>query len=268
MKLALTSPQGISTVKKGLVLTKNFIVKQSPIILSVTAVTGVCTTTVLAVKGGIKANELIKEAENAKQKTSEEGLTFQEKVQTSWKAFVPCGVSAFLTISAIVGSTAISQKRTAALAGLYALSETALKEYQEKIEKELGPKQAQHITDEINADKVRNQSPPQNLSELPAGKVLVYDKLSGRYFMSAVETLRRGANDLNHAILGGDMCASLNDFYSLIGLDCISLGEECGWNLDTMCELYFTSTLTSDMKPCLVMDFANGHEPSYRYRDI
>ena len=264
--LVVAKPQVITGVQKALVTGKNFLIKQSPIILAGVAVGGVLTTGVLSVRAGIRANEILKEAEIQKG----EKLNVREKAQESWKVFVPPVVSGVLTVSAIVASTTISQKRQTALAGLYALSETALKEYQDKIEAKYGEKDAQKIRDEINGDRVK-MAPPWDDAVLPAGDVLCYDKMTGRQFVSSVQKLRQAESELNAAIYSGDMCASLNELYSLIDsrdLPECTLGEEIGWNVSTPCRLYFTSCLTSDMRPCLVLDFVSGHEPTYRYRDI
>lgn len=266
--LVLAKPQALLGLQKGLVVTKNVIVKQSPIILAATAVGGVITTAVLASQASIKADELIKEAEH--EKGSE--LTVTEKVQAGWKPYVPTIISGGLTVGAIITSTVISQKRQAALAGLYALSETALKEYQDKIETKYGQKDAQKIRDEINGDRVKAaENPPWDTSVLPAGKVLCFDKFTGRYFTSSVQEISMASSEINEMIYNGDFCASLNEFYGLINspqLPQCTIGEEVGWNIDSNCKPYFTSTLTSDMKPCLVVDWVAGHEPSPRYRDI
>lgn len=271
--LTLVKPQSISAVQKGLVITKNFIIKQSPIILTCAAVGGVITTGVLAVRGGIRANELVKAVKDEKAANGEDiSLTAGEYVQTTWKAYAPAIISGGLTIGAIVASAAISQKRQAALAGLYALSETALKEYQDKINKTYGEKDAQKIRDEINSDHVASAGiPPWDEAVLPVGEVLCFDKFSGRYFTSSVQKIQSAENAINAAIYSGDMCASLNEFYGYIDskqLPQCTMGDSVGWNLDTPCKLYFTSCLTSDMKPCLVIDYSNGFEPTPRYRDI
>lgn len=270
----ITKPQTITTMQKALVTGKNFLINQSPIILAGAAVGGVITTSVLVARGSIRASDLIKEAETAKKDTlgADASLTIQEKIQAGWKPIFPAIISGGLTIGAIIASTTISQKRQTALAGLYALSETALKEYQDKLEQKLGPKDAQKIRDEINSDRVKNAgTPPWDDSVLPAGQVLCYDKFIGRYFASSVQELQTAENQVNKMIYGGDMCASLNEFYSFIKDDracSCGFGDEVGWNLDADCKLYFTSCLTSDMKPCLVVDWSCGHEPSPRYQDI
>lgn len=274
-KLVLATPGGLMAVKKALVVGKNVIIKQSPIILACAAVGGVITTVVLASDAGIQANDILKEAEHEKKIVDGEEavLSIPEKVSACWKVYIPTAISAGLTIGAIVASSAISQKRQAALAGLYALSETALKEYQEKIEKELGPNKARAIRDEINQDAISSHPVPEKVSALsiPSGKVLCLDKMSGQYFHASVESMKKACNELNHGILVGDMCASLNDLYGLINAEDLLLngfGDEIGWNINRLCELYFTSGLTSQMEPVLVLDFETGHEPTYDYRDM
>lgn len=257
-----------SGLKRGLILTRNLIVKQSPIILTVAAVGGVVTTTLLAVKATTEAQKLIEKKKIEDGIRIDEKLTAAETVQTAWKPFVPVVISAGLTIGAIVGSSAINEKRKAALAGLYALSETALQEYQAKTEEMAGPAVLQKIKDEVNGDKV-----PETFSfiqtELEGGDCPVLDLMSGRIFISSVEKIRRAANDINEGIDNGDMCASLNDFYDLLpGIEPNELGVECGWNLTHHCHPYFTSRLTSNGRPILVLDWRQDGRPISTYRDI
>lgn len=272
--LVLAKPQIIGGIQKGLVVTKNTIIKQSPIILAGVGITSVVTTAILASKATIIADQLIKDAENEKKKAQGEDatLTTIEKVQAGWKPYVPTIISCAVGVSAITGSVAISQKRQAALAGLYALSETALKEYQDKIEKEYGPKEAQKLRDQINSDRVQNADvPPWDDSVLPQGDVWCYDKFSGRYFFSSAQKISLAVSEVNESIYGGGMCVSLNEFYGILNNDRLGpcgLGDDVGWNINANCKPYFTSCLTSDMKPCLILDWSNGHEPTPRYRDI
>lgn len=255
-------------LKRGLILTRNLIVKQSPIILTVAAVGGVVTTVVLAVKATTEAQRLIEKEKIEKEMQVDEKLTVVETIQTVWKPFVPVVVSAGLTIGAIVGSSAINEKRKAALASLYALSETALQEYQAKTEEMAGPAVLQKIKDEVNGEKVP-ETLPFIPTELEGGDCPVIDIMSGRMFMSSVEIIRNAANEINEGILNGDMCASLNDFYDLLpGIEPNELGVECGWNLNHLCRPYFTARLSSQGRPVLVLDWTQNGRPISTYRDI
>lgn len=262
-QLTLTQPGIIVAARKGLAVTSNFIVKQSPIILAGTAIVGVGTTGYLAYKAGLKADEVIKAAEEEKG----EPLTTQEKIQTGWKLWIPPVASGVMTVGAIVASSAISQKRQAALAGLYAMSETAMKEYQAKVEEKYGSKKEQEIRDAVNADSVKDDIPPFNPDSY-GGKVLVKDRMSGRIFLGDPNKIRAAANELAEGILNGDMCASLNEFYEMIDLESTETGIMCGWNLSHLPKVYFTSALTSDMRPILVLDWDNRGDPIVDYRDI
>ena len=118
----------------------------------------------------------------------------------------------------------------------------------------VGEEKAKEVDEKI-ADEQLKAHP---LSEQPivmgTGKVLCFDTLSSRYFMSDMETLRKVQNDMNKIILD-DMFASLNDFYYRIGLDPMNLGEELGWTIDSLIELKFSSRLSEDGQPCLVVNF-------------
>ena len=86
------------------------------------------------------------------------------------------------------------------------------------------------------------------------GDVLCYDAYAGRYFRSDVEKIRKAQNDINEQILHSNY-ASLSDLYQLIGLESTAVSEEVGWNTDKMLEIKFTTALTDDNKPCLVINF-------------
>lgn len=266
-KLALTKPS-INAIQKGLVTTRNFVITKSPIILAAIGVGGVVTTGIMAYRAGIKAERIKVDLDEKMFDLERRTPSTEEVVKETWKVWIPPVASGILTIGAIIGSTAISEKRRAALAGLYAISEAALKEYQDKTEEIVGAKKEQEIRDRVNQAAIPNGrgTPSQDLME--AGSVLVQDRLSSRVFMSSAQHVRAAANEINERILGGDMCASLNEFYEEIGLDSCELGSECGWNIETTCKPYFTSGLTSDMRPMLVLDWERGHRPLVTYRDI
>jgi hypothetical protein len=96
------------------------------------------------------------------------------------------------------------------------------------------------------------------------GNTLCYEVISGRYFRSDIEKLRKEVNDLNKTILHEDYI-SLNDFYYGIGLKGTKQGEELGWSVnDGLIDLQFSSTLAEDGTPCLVLDYRPA--PRYDYR--
>lgn len=266
-KLVLTKPS-VGALTKGLVTVRNLAITKSPILLTIVGVGGVITTGVMAYKAGIKVNQIVTDLQERTKEAEGREPTFEEKAMACWKTCVPPVVSGGLTIAAIVGSAAISEKRRAALAGLYAVSEAALKEYQDKTEEIVGTKKEQAIRDAVNTDYASQMVVDPSLASMAAGDVIVKEKFTGRIFASSADKIRRAAIEINEQIQGGDYCASLNEFYSILGWDQNDIGDECGWNLDHLCRPYFTHGLTSEMRPVLVLDWDRNGRPIPTYRDI
>lgn len=75
-------------------------------------------------------------------------------------------------------------------------------------------------------------------------------------FESDMEKVRKAQNDLNHALLGGDMYLSLNSFYDELGLARIEGGKEIGWSFDHgMLDTKFNSKITDTGVPCIIMEY-------------
>jgi hypothetical protein len=99
------------------------------------------------------------------------------------------------------------------------------------------------------------------------GDTLCYDTISGRYFKSDIEKIRKIVNDLNLR-LRDENSISLNEFYYEFGLDSIKIGDDIGWNISIngYIEPHFSSQLASDGTPCLVLDYMCG--PIYDFHKI
>lgn len=142
------------------------------------------------------------------------------------------------------------------MAGLYSLTETAFKEYQAKVTETLGSNKEHKIHDEIARDRVRAN--PVGVNEIiitGQGEMTCYDALTGRYFKADVEKIRQIVNEFNRNLMN-DGFISLNEFYYELGLSDVKLGDLLGWDIDKgLIEAEFSSCLTEDNKPCLVMDF-------------
>jgi hypothetical protein len=240
---------------------QQFISNNSPAILTGIGVAGVITTGYLAAKAGYKSAEQIITTESE----LGERLEPKEKIKLTWKNFLPAmGVGAS-SAAAIIGSQRISSRRTATLASLYSLSERAFSEYKEKAVEVLGKHKAIQVQDEIANERIKND-PPSDHQILFAGggETLCYEVFTGRYFFSDVEKLRKSQNDLNAQIING-MYASLNDWYCIIGLPQIDIGERVGWTTDNMLELGFSAVLR-DEKPAIAIHY--NHQPKEKYNKI
>ena len=221
-----------------------------PDILTATACIGVGATAVMCGKNTLTAHDILKayDEENP-------DATTKDRVLKAAPAYIPTIILATATIACIIGARTTSAKQTAALASAYTIATEAAARYRDKVIEVVGEEKAKEVDEKI-ADEQLKAHP---LSEqqpiiVGTGKVLCFDSLSSRYFMSDMETLRKVQNDMNRIILD-DMYASLNDFYYRIGLDPMNLGEELGWTIDSLIDLKFTSRLSDDGQPCLVVNY-------------
>lgn len=229
---------------------KTVVVDNSPLILTYLSVAGVVSTTALAVKATPQALDKI-----AQMRSELDAPTKKEFAQLLWKDYTPALLSGAFTIACIIGAHNINNRRNAALVTVYSLAETALKEYQTKLKEQLGDTKAKQFKDDIAKDHLLDT--PMATSQVfitGLGEQLCYDSYTGRYFKSDIETIRRAQNDINAKIFR-EMYASHNDFYTLIGLERTSFGEEVGWTSTDQLDIEFSSHLASDGRPCLCIEY-------------
>jgi hypothetical protein len=230
----------------------------SPTILSGAAIAGVITTAVLTAKAATKVYD---------KQLSDDAPPIESKkdvVQAYWTYFIPAGISGAATIACIAGANQIGLRRNAALLGAYTLADTAFREYKEEVLTQIGRTKEQKVRDEI-ASKQMAENPVSTSTVIIAGRgdQLCYDTLTGRYFQSDIEEIRQAANKLNAGIIGGDMYASQNEFYGLLGLAPVTIGDELGWNLENLIDLLFSSHLADDGRPCLAIKYRNLPRKDY-----
>ncbi len=239
-------------------LVEKFTTDHSPLILTGIAAAGTITTAFLAAKASFKAAEVIQQEEWSG-KANDTGVAYlmepKDKIKLVWKLYIPTLANAALTVTCCIAANRIGTKRAAAMAAAYKISERAFEEYREKIVEKLGANKEREARDDIAQDRVRKN--PVGSSEVfitGGGDVLCYDMYTGRYFSSDMNTLKKAENLLMHQ-LNHDGYASLNDYYSLVGLPHVQTGDDVGWNSDKIVELRITATISEDDKPCLVIDF-------------
>lgn len=244
----------------------NSLVKNSPTILTGVSVAGLLTTVAMAVTATPKAIDILDREKWNRESNSIEAygspvqeLTPKEVVGLTWKCYIPTALMGLTTIACIIGANSINLRRNAAMVSLYSLAETTLKEYQAKVIETLGEKKEQQIHEEILQDRVNNHPVKENqIIVTGKGETLCYDSLSGRYFKSDIETIRRIQNDFNKSLLS-EMYKSLNELYCDLGLDGTELGRDIGWTTDYgLLDISFSAKLTQEGQPCIVLDFKVG----------
>lgn len=244
--------------------TKCFLGKHSPEILTGIGVAGMVTSTVLAVKATPKALVLLEEARTNEDGTLEDKLTILETVKVAWKPYVPAIAVGIASISCIIGASRVNYKRNAALATAYALSERTLINYRDKVIETLGEKKEKEVRDKISQDQIDRK--PISSSQViitPKGNTLFMDSITGRYFRSDLDSIKKAVIELNMEISHQNYI-SLNEFYSNIGLDRISNGDNLGWNIDNgYVEIDYSTCLADNDEPCIVIDYIS--QPKYDF---
>lgn len=239
--------------------------KHSPEILTGIGIAGMITTTIMAVKATPKALDLLEEVKNETNGEDKKivGKTIVTKVAP---VYIPATITGCFSIACLIGASSVNVKRNAALATAYSLSESALKEYQTKVVETIGEKKEQAVRDAIAKDTI-NKNPVTNTEVFitTKGDTLCYDSISGRYFTSDIEKLRKIENELNRKLMS-EMYISLNELYYEIGLRCTDQGNELGFNIDDgLIDFQFSAQITDDNRPCIVIGYRIG--PRYGYGD-
>jgi Family of unknown function (DUF6353) len=260
-----------------------FIKTNKSTILTAVGVLGTISTAVLTGRATVLAYDRVRDEYAAREYEAREELmkthgpdfdvrsveiqmmNMWDKFRLCWVDYIPpVGVGA-ATIVAIIFANKVEAHKAAAMAAAYGVSERAFEEYKAKVAEKLGEKRELAIRDEIAQDRVSKDPPvTREVIMTDGGKVLCKDNLTGRYFESSTEAIRRAENKINQEIIQHNF-ASLSQFYDLIGLPATRYSDEVGWNSfnGKLLEVTFSTTLTQDEKPCLLIDFTIGPTEEY-----
>lgn len=238
---------------------KGTLTKNAPSILTGLGVIGFISTVSAAIHDTPKAIRILEEA-------NLEEPTPLEMAKLTYKCYIRTFILGSVSIGCIIGANSLHTKRNMALASAYSLAELSLGEWRKKVVEQFGENKAKAVSDSIAGDKMR--STPVVDSEIiltGKGETLCYDALSGRYFKSDIETIKRAINNLCRDMLS-DMFITLNDLYYALDLEGTKMGDLVGWHVDDgLMEPRFSSHLTPNGTPCLVLEF--DVEPRYIYQD-
>lgn len=232
-------------------------------------ITGMVTTTVLAVRGHSKAKDTITEELNATESNDERSVIvkFDKKdrmhyrkwhwIKKTWKYYIPATITGSLSIGCLISSYNINQRRNAALASSLALSEAAMKEYQKHVVETIGEEAEKGIRDKFQASQVAKVH-DLALTENQDGKYMdgdgsvnCYESTTQQKFWASKEDIRRAVNNLNQERLTsflGEVC--LNDLYEEFGMQHTTLGDVIGWRIDNPVEVDISAIEVKGI-PCL-----------------
>lgn len=249
-----------------------FTKRNSPVILTGFAIVGLISTAYSAYKAGPRADKILeeyrKDMEDCHPNDKEaKRAVVGETAKKMIPVLAPPIVMGGATIACIVGSHSASSRRIAALSAAYSLSESTVKNLNNKMEEMLGEKKARAVKDAIMKDKLRETEKKDqkliadgNIYVPDNGYVLCKDLHTGRPFYSTAEKIKQAIVKCSFDVQQ-DMWVSLNDFYDEVGspqLDHVPLGDNLGWNVEDTVRgqlpITLTAILTDDGKPCLCVD--------------
>lgn len=282
-------------VKNATKIGLDFIKKNSPHILTGTAVVGVGMTSFFAVKGALKAKDILEEEkyrrkeklyidyeksnlspetdnnppEELVRQTTE--LSKKEVFKLVWKPILPAVITGATTIACIIGADVINAGRVAALMSACAISEKALEEYQKKNIELFGDKNHDKILNEKAKDDVAKHDIPDDDCMIKTGKgdMIILDALNGRYFKGSRDAVDKMVNNLNYDMYErsaiSDGFISQNDFFDSIDVfERTQEGDHKGWNKRYPILIDWRSALKDDEIPVLVMYFKNPPLAEYQ----
>lgn len=253
--------------------------KHMPKILTGLAIGGFGYSTYLAGHGAIKAKKRIDDAEHERALAhwnpelkkfdiddvdNAVKLTTKEKIKLVYRDFVPCAIVFSASTCCVLKSLSINQRRTAVVASAYKLLEESAREYKEKVIETIGEKKEKQIVESIAEDKIR-KNPPESTQVIftNKGNTLCYETISGRYFKFDIDKIKKIENELNFKLRENNY-VSLNELYLELGLDLTDMGYEIGWSVeDGMVDFDYSSKLTKDDEPCMVLGYSRQPKAGY-----
>ncbi len=219
--------------------------------LSIGCTAGAVTTAVMGTVKAVRAIDAEREVKH------DDKLAARDILRVCWKYYVP---TAALTLGAVgfqLGAESKHSREYAALASVCTLSETAFREYKEKVVETLGEKEETKVREAIAKDRMEKD--PVTIREVHYtgnGKPLCYDRLSARYFNCDMAVIEAAVNTLNYRMLD-EMYISVNDFYDEINLPQNELGERMGWSVDNgKIALVKDYGPAKNGEPCAVISFS------------
>lgn len=248
------------------VMTKigTFTNSNATVILGVAACIGVVGVAVSAVKAQKKADDIIRIEEdcrirdNIEDHTPLKEITTQERVQMTWKCYIPTVILGVGTIACIASGTTIGVRRLAAATLAYEAANGKLNDAKEQFNKllgESGTKMFDTATSEkMDAEEIRSKHYIQDSSN-DEKMFWVVDPF-GRRWITCEANLREARNYLNETI--NDVgSATLNEWYAWNDLDETTLGNSFRW--DRVMHIFMNEGRIIDGIPHLYLDYSNLH---------
>lgn len=244
---------------------KRTLSRNSSKILLGLGIAGAFTAVGFAITATPKAMILLEEK---KQELGVEKLDAKTIIKTAAPVYIPTAISMGVSTGCIIAASGVNDRRNAALAAAYTMSETALRSYQDKVVETVGPEKAKEIKEAVALDKMAKcpeagSAPVATPVKSGIGNdfyndpVKCWESLSGTYFIASRNMLEKAINGVNKQLLS-DFRVTENDLFDYLGIDHNRNGDLLGWDTESTLEIntFYASKLDDEGMPCLVLDYA------------
>ena len=211
--------------------------KSLPTIFAGSALVCLGGAVIMTAKGMHEADLIIFEEKKRREETLPEynnkELTLKEKVELTWKEFIP---AAAFTASAAVLTIASERKGTerylAALSA-YELGKQAIEERKDAEIDILGPEKASEIDTRVRENMAKSVVQGDGIQwvEGPGEKTLFVEPFTNTPFWATYDDVLHAFNVVNHTKQSMGV-ASINDFLKALGLRQELVADSWGWNED------------------------------------
>lgn len=183
-------------------------------------------------------------------------IGWKETLKSTWKCYIPTVLLAGTSLTCFFAAMHITSGKVVALSSAVAASQQIAEKYQREVIDIIGKDKERDIRKKVNESNISETPVPSKsgLVVFGSGDTLVFDEVSGRYFLSDKESIRTAMNDFNQQVIWGST-QDLNDWYDVVGLEQITIGEYLGWNADRLMDISFDSMIAPNGEPCIVLNY-------------
>lgn len=242
--------------KSFLTTIKDSAVEHSPEILTGLGITGMAVTVVLAVKATPKALDLMRDIKEQHAEDTDKKAYAKDICVKILPKYAPAAIMFGASAACLIGSVAVNNRKKAALATMYSLSETAFVEYKDKVKELFGEDKEQEVHNAVVQERIQRNPAP--IAMIPSGDdVLCYDEYGDRWFYSNWNKIGQAANSFNKMLLSGAcMSDSLTNFYYELDLPKVGNSDNLYFNIDHLVDICDPQAgMTDDNRPYLIMEF-------------
>ena len=228
----------IPTLAKSGKVALSFMTKNSNAILTTTALLGLSGTVVSLIKAVPKVQHELKKVKEDVELAKNEEVAKKIKAAAYRKVALICFVPVlmfFVTAGSIIGNAYLNNKKIAALAAAYALSEQKVEDLEDAAEEIAGKKKAQLIEAEAGQKDVdrRASRNEEDVIDTGRGTDLFWEPITGHWLRANRDFIRYAFSEMN-GISGNINCdqddLKLNNLFDLLKLPSdTKTGDILGW---------------------------------------